>query len=197
MEPTVIETARLVIRPFIPTDLPTIHRILDQTFGDGSKVTDPEALAERQSWLQWTILNQQWFPALHQPPYGERAIVLKNGRELVGAIGYVPCMAPFAQIPGLGTASAPSPYNTPEAGLFWTIDPPHQQRGYATEAAQGMLDHAFMQLGWKRMIATTEYDNLASQSVMRKLGMRLERNPFPEPAWLQIVGILENTRLTT
>lgn len=38
----------------------------------------------------------------------------------------------------------------------------------------------------------TEYDNLASQAVMRKLGMRLERNPLLEPRWLQVVGILEN-----
>jgi hypothetical protein len=28
--------------------------------------------------------------------------------------------------------------------------------------------------------------------VMRKLGMRIERNPLPEPPWLQIVGVLDN-----
>ena len=29
------------------------------------------------------------------------------------------------------------------------------------------------------------------QRVMRKLGMRIERNPSPEPHWLQVVGVLE------
>ncbi len=192
-----IETVRLVIRTFVQADLPKIHRILDQAFGDGTQITDQQALAERQSWLQWAILNQQWFPSLHQPAYGERAIVLKSSNELIGAIGYVPCMAPFEQIPGMGSANTQSRYNTPEFGLFWAIDPQHQQRGYATEAAQAMLDHAFTQLRLKRMIATTEYDNLASQAVMRKLGMRLERNPFPDPPWLQMVGILENRGLVT
>jgi hypothetical protein len=28
--------------------------------------------------------------------------------------------------------------------------------------------------------------------VMRKLGMHLERNPYPEPPWLQVVGVIEN-----
>jgi hypothetical protein len=28
--------------------------------------------------------------------------------------------------------------------------------------------------------------------VMRKLGMHLARNPYPEPSWLQVVGVLEN-----
>jgi hypothetical protein len=27
---------------------------------------------------------------------------------------------------------------------------------------------------------------------MRKLGMRIEKNPYPEPPWLQVVGILDN-----
>jgi len=28
--------------------------------------------------------------------------------------------------------------------------------------------------------------------VTRKLGMRVEHNPYPDPAWFQVVGILEN-----
>jgi RimJ/RimL family protein N-acetyltransferase len=43
----------------------------------------------------------------------------------------------------------------------------------------------------RRLIATTEYDNAASQAVMRKLGMRLVHNPNPEPAWFQVVGCLD------
>jgi hypothetical protein len=29
-------------------------------------------------------------------------------------------------------------------------------------------------------------------AVMRKLGMRILRNPESEPAWFQVVGVLEN-----
>jgi hypothetical protein len=41
-------------------------------------------------------------------------------------------------------------------------------------------------------LATTEYDNAASLGVMRKLGMKIDRNPRSQPPWLQAVGILEN-----
>jgi hypothetical protein len=33
---------------------------------------------------------------------------------------------------------------------------------------------------------------MASQGVMRKVGMTITRNPLPEPPWLQLVGVLEN-----
>jgi ribosomal-protein-alanine N-acetyltransferase len=186
------ETQRLIIRPFGLDDLPDIHRILDQTFGDGSKVDDKSALLERQSWLQWSILNQEWLPKLHQLPYGDRAITLKTSNALIGSVGYVPLLDAYEQIPELRAAAAASGYNTPEVGLFWVIDPDQQRQGYATEAAQAMIDYAFKQLRLKRIIATTEDTNTASQGVMRKIGMTITRNPLPDPPWLQVVGILEN-----
>jgi hypothetical protein len=72
-----LQTERLIIRAFQPDDLPVIHRILAQAFGEGGRIDDPAALDERRSWLQWSVLSQQWLPKLHQPPYGERAIVLR------------------------------------------------------------------------------------------------------------------------
>lgn len=187
-----LHTQRLSIRPFVIDDLPAIHRILDQTFGDGKLINDEAALEERRSWLEWQRLNQIWLPNLHQPPYGERAIVLQATDAVIGAVGYVPCLDMFEQIPALRATEHASGYVTPEVGLFWAIDPALQKQGYATEAAQALIDNAFTQMRLRRIIATTEYDNAASQAVMRKLGMRVERNPLPEPAWLQIVGVLEN-----
>jgi hypothetical protein len=55
-----------------------------------------------------------------------------------------------------------------------------------------MIANAFIELKLKRIIATTEYTNTASQGVMQKVGMQITHNPLPEPSWLQIVGILEN-----
>jgi RimJ/RimL family protein N-acetyltransferase len=190
--PTVLETARLLIRPFIEAETPIIHRILDQTFGDGSRIHDPAALDERRSYVQWSILSQEWFPNLHQPPYGERAIVHRATQTLIGCVGLVPYLAPFDQIPELRDAERPSGFSTPEVGMFWVIDPEQQRRGYATEAAQALVDFAFRQLRAKRLVATTEYANTASQGVMRKLGMQLLHNPLPEPSWLQVVGVIQN-----
>ncbi len=168
-----LETGRLLIRPFHPSDLPVIHRILEQTFGDGTKIDDKAALGERSSWLRWQILNQEWLSKVHQPPYGDRAVTLKDTGELIGSVGYVPCLDAFEQIPELRTASKSSGYNTAEFGLFWVIDPEHQRRGYASEAAQAMIDYAFDHLRLKRIIATTEYSNVASIGVMRKVGLTI------------------------
>ena len=187
-----LETKRLVIRPFVSGDLPVIHRILDQTLGDGHQSDDKAALLERKSWLNWSILNATWLSTLHQPPYGDRAVVLKTTGELIGSVGYVPLLDVYEQIPELnGGVSSDSGCRIPEFGLFWAIDPLHQHQGYASEAAAAMIAFAFDELRLKRILATTEHVNEASQGVMRKLGMTLVRNPSPDPPWLQIVGFLE------
>ena len=193
----VYETRRLLIRPFASDDLRAIHRILDQAFGDGRLADDPAALGERAGWLAWSALSQEWLPKLHQPPYGDQAIALKSSGEVVGAVGYVPLLMPFEQLAELGGVPAGSAQATPEVGLFWAVDPAHQRQGYAIEAAQALVEHAFREWRLKRILATTDHDNLASQGVMRKLGMTLARNPQPEPPWMQVVGILVTAQLSS
>jgi ribosomal-protein-alanine N-acetyltransferase len=188
MTPFILETPRLIIRTFQPDDL----HALDLAFGDGSKIADEEALNERRSWLEWSRLSAEWLPKMFQPPYGDRAVVLKTTSEVIGAVGYVPCFDVFEQIPGVSRGEAPSIYRVTEMGLFWAIDPDQQRQGYATEAAQALIDFAFQSLRVKRLIATTEYDNTASMGVMRRLGMTIAKNPFPDPPWLQAVGILDH-----
>jgi len=175
------ETERLEIRPFELTDLPIIHRILEEALGSGDKMDGLTALQERRSWLEWSILNQKWLPQLHQPPYGDRAIVLKSTRTLIGSVGYVPLLDVFEQIPELSNSQSSGAYATTEFGIFWVIDPSFQKQGYATEAARAMLEYAFKELRLKRILATTEYTNTASQAVMQKVGMQITRNPLPEP----------------
>jgi ribosomal-protein-alanine N-acetyltransferase len=192
MTPFVLETSRLIVRAFQPDDLQTIHRILALTFGDGAKINDEAALNERRSWLEWSHLSAEWLPKMFQPPYGDRAVVLKSSNEVIGTVGLVPCFDVFEQIPGLSRGGPPSTDRVTEMGLFWAIDPDQQRQGYATEAAQVLIDFAFQQLRVKRLIATTEYDNTASIGVMRKLGMSIANNPYSDPPWLQVVGILEH-----
>jgi RimJ/RimL family protein N-acetyltransferase len=44
--------------------------------------------------------------------------------------------------------------------------------GYATEMAQAVLDHGFAALGLARIVGLTWPENVASQRVLRKIGMR-------------------------
>lgn len=188
-----LETSRLTIRPFVMNDLLAIHHILNECFGAATDVEHADSLAERHSWLQWNALNQEWLPKMHQPPYGDRGVVLKKTGTLIGAVGFVPLIGPYDQIPALGTGATPSGYSSAEVGLFWAIDPQHQGQGYATEAARALIEYAFDEWRLRHIIAATEYENHASQAVMRKLGMTVARNPFAEPAWLQVVGVLLNS----
>ncbi len=188
-----LTTPRLTIRPFVMDDLLTIHAILDRCFGDGSKIDDPAALAERREWLQWQILNYDGLARLYQPPYGDRAIVHTDSNALIGAVGLVPCLGEFGQMPYFG--GQPNAPRIAEVGLFWAVDPAQQGHGYATEAARALIDFMFTQEKLHHIIATTEYDNTASQAVMRKLGMRLEHNPFPDPPYMQVVAVSENPNL--
>lgn len=197
LEVPVLETERLLIRPFVLTDLADTRRLFDFELNHTQLGTDHlDPLDDRAGWLQWSVLNYVQLARLYQPPYGDRAIVLRSSGELIGSCGYVPCLCPFEQLPGF-TPAVPSGQPglfSPEFGLFYAISPGHQRQGYASEAAQAMIDYAFQSLQLKRVIATTSYDNLASQGVMRKLGMTLTKNPLPDPAWFQVVGVVENDR---
>lgn len=180
----IMQTARLEIRPLQMDDLPTVHALLD---------SDPDgwSLADRLDWLAWAALSPGQLARLYQPPYGERGVVLRESGQLIGLVGYVPLLMPFGQLPwfqqrGLGGAGY-----TAEVGLYYIVQPELRGRGYAVEAAAALVDYAFAHLHLRRIVATTQYDNLRSQAVMRKLGMTVEHNPLPEPPWLQVVGILE------
>jgi RimJ/RimL family protein N-acetyltransferase len=190
-----LDTERLLIRPFEMDDLEAIHRILDIELRDADFGNEgAKTLGERRQWLHWTILNYEELAKLYQPPYGDRAIVRKQDKRLIGACGFVPCLAPFGQLPSFSTTegSAAGDYFSAEFGLFYAIAPACQRQGYAVEATRAMIAYVFTELRLPRIVATTTYDNAASIAVMRKVGMRIERNPYSAPPWFQMVGILEN-----
>ena len=97
-------------------------------------------------------------------------------------------MGPFGELPGFG-GIGPAERFRPEVGLDG-MAPAIRGRGYATEAAAALIDHGFREMRLARIVATTTRDNLASIAVMRRLGMRVELNPLPEPHWFQVVGWL-------
>jgi ribosomal-protein-alanine N-acetyltransferase len=172
----VLETERLRVRPLSAADAESVRAVSGEP---------------QPGWLEWTAATYGQLEALRQPPYGERAICLRESGELVGMVGVVPSMGPFAQLPGFGGAIGPADRLRPEVGLYWALAPQHRGNGYATEAARAVIDHGFSELHVARIVATTERDNLASIGVMRRLGMRVEQNPLEEPSWFQMVGWLD------
>jgi RimJ/RimL family protein N-acetyltransferase len=184
-----LNTDRLLIRDLRESDLDAVHEILDLDLWQPGR-----SRPERATWLTWTILDYEQRRLAHQPPYGDYAIVLRRTNELVGLVGLVPSMMPFGLLdhyPRTSPAEVDS-FNIPEVGLFWGISSRYQRHGFATEAGAAMLAFGFGELKLRRMVATTEHDNTASIGVMRRLSMRIERNPAPAPFFLAVVGILDN-----
>ncbi len=179
-----LETPRLLIREYTDSDIATHHRLTQAAF-------DPTATHEQsEAWMAWTVRNYRMLESLHQPPYGDYAIVLNMTGVVMGGVGLVPSIVPwgvFDAAPG----QSPDLRVSPEFGLFWALLPEYRGQGYATEAGKAIIDYAFNILYARRIVATTEHDNHASMRVMEKLGMTLQRNPGTEPFWLQVVGVLE------
>lgn len=185
MRMPVLNTERLCLRPFSVADYPACDRLFQEVWR-----TDA-----RREWIEWASRNPRELENLHQPPYGDRAIVLRESSAIIGSAGLVPSFGPFCTLPGFDREadSVAARRHTPEIGLFWMLSPKHRGKGYATEAAQALIDFAFTEMNARRLVATTEYDNLASLAVMRRLNMRIERNPHLTPEWFQAVGVLFNT----
>jgi RimJ/RimL family protein N-acetyltransferase len=184
----ILTTERLTIREFTWDDLDALHAMMNAAWDD-----DSTPLEARAAWLRWTLMSYRQYALLDQPPYGERAVTLTATGTLIGAVGIVPALLPYGAV----RQYVPDGYQkhdlrvVPEIGLFWAIAPAHRRQGYATEAANAVLDYLFRDLWARRVVATTTDDNEGSVAVMRALGMSIERNPFDQPRWFQIVGVLE------
>jgi RimJ/RimL family protein N-acetyltransferase len=78
---------------------------------------------------------------------------------------------PVGTIPLLPLTDASGPTGLIEVG--WHLHPQHQGRGLATEAAKAILEAA-ANAGMEQVLALTDPDNISSQAVAARLGMRDE-----------------------
>jgi len=150
----VLESERLVIRPFLNTDLPYLFQIKQNIGWVEAAKTAEQQLLDEADYLEWAVRNEHQLARMGQPPYGDRAVLLKETDQIIGSVGLVPCVDVYGQMPSLGGQAGC--YATAEVGLLWLIDTAYQGKGYATEAAQTLIDYAFGSMRLRRLIATTE-----------------------------------------
>ncbi|MEV6316788.1 GNAT family N-acetyltransferase [Streptomyces sp. NPDC051776] len=61
-----------------------------------------------------------------------------------------------------------------QAEIGWILNPEHEGRGYATEAARALAVMAFDDLGVHRLFARIDVENTGSTRLCERLGMRRE-----------------------
>jgi RimJ/RimL family protein N-acetyltransferase len=98
--------------------------------------------------------------AVDDPIHGIWAITVAAGGRPVGNLLLKPIPL---------SASEPSDVRD-DVEIGWHLHPDARGHGYATEAAQAVLDDAFSR-GLAKVLAVTDPDNHASQAVCRRLGM--------------------------
>jgi RimJ/RimL family protein N-acetyltransferase len=89
--------------------------------------------------------------------WGVAAMVLRDGRELIGHIG-------FHGPPGVNARRVADAVE-----LGYTVFPEHRRRGYATEAVRAMLGYA-RERGVHRFLASVAPENEPSLRLVRGLG---------------------------
>jgi RimJ/RimL family protein N-acetyltransferase len=146
----ILRTSRLVLRQWRPTDRITFAALN----------ADPEVawdLGGPLSRAQSDAKLDRYIAAFERHGFGRWAI--EDPRGFV--MGYA----------GLMPAPAEHPLG-PHVEIGWRLARSAWGLGYATEAARAALDDALQRLGLAEVLSYTASDNLRSQAVMARLGLR-------------------------
>lgn len=155
-----IQTPRLVLRRWRDADVTPLTAInsdpeVMRWIGDGS-VHDGEEQT-RSTMAMW---ERGW----ESEGFGLFAVEVRATGELAGFTGlsvphYLPEVLPAVEI-------------------GWRLGRSFWGQGLATEAARAALDFAFTDRGLERIVSIVQVGNHASERIMGKLGMRVERGSF-------------------
>ena len=152
--PTTIETSRLTLRPYKPSDLPEYHALLsdEKNLYYLDDIIMPN-IETSQASLDEAI-------AFFQSGQARRfAITITGDDQLIGSVGYdVTETTPLGRIGHMG----------------WFLFPAHQSKGYMTEAANAILTYAFQSDNIIRITTGCHAENTPSRKVMEKLNFHQE-----------------------
>lgn len=155
-----LETSRLVLRQWHKKDWAPFAQIN----------ADPEVMRYFPAPLTPSESNDmadKIYSLLNQRGWGFWAIELKENHTFIG-------------FTGLHTPSESLPFS-PCIEIGWRLDKHYWNNGYATEAAQVVLEFAFTELELAEIFAFTTVGNVASRRVMEKLGMKNTQKNFAHP----------------
>ncbi len=146
-----IETERLILRPFMPGDAEDVLEYLAAPTVNCFADMKLDSLEAAKAALKNRIGDAFYL-----------AIVLKESGKVIG------------ELFGHPEGSGPEDETMDTFSPCWMLNQTYQGKGYAYEAARAYFDYLFNQKGIRRIYAYTEDYNLSSQRLCEKLGMRRE-----------------------
>ncbi len=185
-----IKTARLLLRQFTMEDVETAY----QNYGSDPLVNQYISFAPCAS-----LESTKGFLEMHVGQY-------ENNPQFYG---WAICLNGDTEVPTSTNAGSPDTVigsiglfdvdeELGQAELGYSIGSKWWGKGYATEAAKAVIDHAFQAVGLHRICASHHVDNVASGNVLQKIGMTYEgtirdgqRNKDGTFSDLKLYGILE------
>ena len=150
-----IETDRLILRPFCAEDAVDVFEYLEKPTVNCFACMKLNTLEEAQAAVKEKMAHREYC----------FAIVLKDIGKVIGEIEAHP------------ESSQPDKAENFAEDTFspcWMLNPHYQGKGYAYEGAKAFFHYLFNQKGARRIYAYTEDYNLSSQHLCEKLGMRRE-----------------------
>lgn len=149
-----IETERLILRPFLESDATDVLEYLREPTVNCFSSMKLNSLEEAKAKMKNQVSETEYY----------FAIVLKETGKVIGEIDAYP------------ERGEPHDTNSPldTFSPCWMMNADYQGKGYAYEAAHAFFDYLFREKGARRIYAYTEDYNLSSQHLCEKLGMRRE-----------------------
>ena len=151
----IIETERLILRPFLETDAADVYEYLKEPAVNCFACMKLNSLEEAKEEMKKRLGETEYC----------FAIALKESGRVIGEIeAYPEPGEPHSDVSAVRDTFSPC----------WMLNVNYQGKGYAFEAAHAFFDYLFSQKGARRIYAYTEDYNLSSQRLCEKLGMRRE-----------------------
>lgn len=155
-----IKTERLLLRRWRESDIGAYAAI-----NADSKVMRyfPSLYTSEESVAQIERFNQ----SIDELGFGFWAAELLETRKCIGFVGlsWLPTELPFSPCVEIG----------------WRLASDVWRQGLASEAARQVLKYAFIELGLNEIVSLTSVSNIASQGVMRNIGMLEQESTFMHP----------------
>ena len=150
---TILETARCVVREFVPEDLEAIRALYDEEAERFLEAPSEDTEKERK------ILEAYIDRVYRLCGYGHWAVISRQTGELIGRIGF-----------SFPDSSAPGP--APDATFGYLVRKDMRGKGIAREVCAALIEYGFSQLGFELIGADTALSNNASDKILRSFGFR-------------------------